>query len=153
MFWQCFALGSIKKLMNQFRCNWLFCFVFCPLKFRILYNCALYNFVATHFRFWPPLHFPNTLKKARTNPQTDRMSKRYIGWIRYLYLVCNPPLYRRKQPSVASTFEFCPSWSWKCVSSWPHWYLGQAVMQNVIKIAEINFWPKKLAPKNGPKMT
>ena len=26
-------------------------------------------------------------------------------------------------------------------------------MEKVIKIAEINFWPKKLAPKNGPKMT
>ena len=28
---------------------------------------------------------------------------------------------------------------------------GEAEMQNVIKIAEIDFWPKKLAP--GPKMT
>ena len=26
-------------------------------------------------------------------------------------------------------------------------------MQKVIKIAEIDFWPTKLAPKNGPKMT
>ena len=26
-------------------------------------------------------------------------------------------------------------------------------MQKVIKRAEINFWPKKLSPKNGPKMT
>ena len=26
-------------------------------------------------------------------------------------------------------------------------------MQKVIKIAEIDFWPKKLAPKKGPKMT
>ena len=28
-----------------------------------------------------------------------------------------------------------------------------AEMQKVIKIAEIKFWLKKLAPKNGPKMT
>ena len=26
-------------------------------------------------------------------------------------------------------------------------------MQKVIKIAEINFWPKKISTKNGPKMT
>ena len=26
-------------------------------------------------------------------------------------------------------------------------------MQKVIKIAEIHFWPKKIAHKNGPKMT
>ena len=32
-------------------------------------------------------------------------------------------------------------------------YPFKAEMQKVIKIAEINFWPKQLAPKNFPKMT
>ena len=30
---------------------------------------------------------------------------------------------------------------------------GSSEMQKVIKIAEINFWPKKISTKNGPKMT